>query len=142
MRALALLALLASGCLARPEGWEVPGQDEAVSAVWEATYGRWGDEPPAVDWMTGSDLDPVTGKFFADGDWQYGLFTNWQWRIRVGIADPGGQPISSTPFAHELLHACLKVVRGDSDHDHLGPDWTEPDGLLARAQAALKEKGL
>ncbi len=138
-RLLILLAVM--GC--QPEnfvpysdGTSRPGQIEALTIVWQQTYGRT-DMPPRVRFVVGSDLDAARcgGAGWWDPWWEtcaYGLAAD----RTIYLPWPPGITWSQAPLAHEARHVIL-----DGDPFHLDPEF-KPGGLVSQAQTALRATDL
>ena len=123
-------------------------QDEAVELVWKV-YGRT-DSPPAIRWITGSDLDcidPNSGKQgftiaeIANDD-EHGIIRcreGYTMRFdEVMAAYHGERSIADTAALHELLHLAL-AREGVFIGHHTRPGFFED---IAKADAAVRAAGL
>jgi hypothetical protein len=138
VKTLVLAALLA-GCAPNYDAAERDGQAAAVAMVWNM-YER-ADEPPAVRWVTGAELncvDPDNGKpgftvalfWCRDGATFDGGSVYVAWREGDRMAD--------TSLHHELQHAAM-ARRGIFDPLHLRGEWA---GVVEAAFVAELQGGM
>jgi hypothetical protein len=149
---LRLALLLPLSCLlacvpARGDPAPMPGQEEALAIVWYQTYGMT-DRPPAIEWHDGTCSNGRPGFNDFDGTCLAGNFSDELYLVVQARAH------GFAGVAHELLHAALKVSRGDGDGGHRDPGWDAADGrngvaipiekqgALNRARAALRSRNL
>lgn len=126
-----MIAMTTAGCVSGSTGRR-PGQDQAEKIVWRAAFGMT-DAAPEVEWI---QLD----------DWNAGErvegFTWAGWKIQVADGDPanpvkdcapdGQWLISSTSYAHELMHYKMAATTGDVDAFHLRGDWHLADDVVGQ----------
>ena len=126
-----LVALLLSGCGVDPAGlsMRIPRQDEAVRVIWVDAYRR-GEEPPAINWVTGEALNctqPESGRpgFYAltiDGYRCLGGVTYVP--TEVAVAWSAESTFCTSTLAHEFKHAA-HAWDGVFDPRHERADWAE-----------------
>jgi hypothetical protein len=131
-----LIALLAitgcdSGTFARRHG-----QDEAERIVWSELYSMRGPAPP-VEWVDHLLWNGRPGYTIIGSRCQV---TEWAPDADVGAIFDGHRimaAISSTSYAHELMHYKTWIETGDVDPFHWRGDWNLADhvapGLLVDA---------
>ena len=142
----ALLAWLATGlgfgCVALPEGTDctggLPNQCAAEQMIWRDILGETGPAPP-VAWV-----DETCNN---QPGFEWGGRCLWG----VHVWEPGGadaiqlvrrswdQPIATSAYTHELVHAHLlrRDPSSKGDPGHTAPIWGEVEGW----QLALSERG-
>lgn len=99
--------------------------------VWRVTYGVVPDAPPAIDWVSGAELDchpDETGAFLGfeaetvfGPDCVAGLSLLEQRVARVALRP--GDRFSDTAMSHELYHFVLADRGEDPDASHDGSAW-------------------
>jgi len=122
------------GCGPQGDPTPLPRQREAVSIIWNVSYGET-KAPPSVYWRRDSCNAPngIYGvlpscTFMSDGERVAGIETDTDQWVEVG-APSDGFNISDTALAHELLHAAI------GDPDHASPAWQRISPILAELKA-------
>jgi hypothetical protein len=91
---------------------------DAVSFIWNDMLGM--DAPPCVSWVDGQQCKDLAlpaiqvGNVCAAGTYSNG---------NVVIVRSSMSSVVNTALAHELMHAFLELVTGDSDHSHARREW-------------------
>ncbi len=114
------------GCAAGGSFERITGQDQAEKIVWRDLFGMEDDDPPAVEWIDSCWNDNVCG------------FTWIGWKVQVAYRDetmPDVPTISTTRYAHELMHYATYLRTGDVDAYHWRGDWELADDTARNALA-------